>query len=286
MRVSSRDSRGSDGLFLAALVICSLLLLTAYYREGVDGPIRAVRSGVQTVLAPVGQAGYVLTSPMRGVIAWARDLGVSRADLEALRQQNEEMRRRLAGLEEARLENERLRELAGFVAERELDAVGAEVIGRPASLWEGVITIDRGTEEGVSVGMPVLAAEGLIGQVVSAGPYSSSVRLITDRRSGVAALLQATRAEGIVRGSLEGDLWLDYVSRETTVSPGDAVVTSGMGGVYPSGLLIGEVADVQLDSADLFPRIRVRPSAQLAGLEEVAVLTGARTGLVDTGGAE
>lgn len=286
MRISKRDSKGSAGVLLAALSIAALLLLTGYFREGPDGPIRTVRAGVQSVLAPIGQAGYALTGPFRGAVAWSRDLGVSRADLEVLRQQNDEMRQRLATLEEARLENERLRELAGFVAERELETVGAEVIGRPASLWEGVITIDRGTAEGVTVGMPVLAAEGLIGQVVTAGPYSSSVRLITDRRSGVAALLQTTRAEGIARGSLEGELWLEYISRETTVSVGDAVVTSGMGGVYPSGLLIGEIADVQLGSADLFPRIRVRPSAQLAGLEEVVVLIRVSGHGGETGGSE
>lgn len=285
MRIPSRDSRRSDGPLLAALLIAALLLMTAYFREAENGPLRTVRAGVHTLVAPVGHVGYVLTRPVRGLISWSRDLGVSRADLDELRAQNEELRKRLAQLEEARLENERLRELAGFVAERGLETLGAEVIGRPASLWEGVITIDRGTDAGVAVGMPVLAAQGLIGQVVTAGPSSSRVRLITDRRSGVAALLQTTRAEGVARGSLEGDLWLEYVSTETTVAVGDPVVTSGMGGVYPSGLLIGEVTDVQRGSADLFPRIRLRPSAELAGLEEVVVLIRA-FGQETSGGSE
>jgi len=286
VRISQREKTGGDGWILALLLVVAFILITIYFREGATGPLHTARRGVQAVLAPVGHAGYAVTAPVRTVGAWVGDLGVSRTDLEALRRQNEEMRQRLAALEEARQENERLRELVGFVEARELEALGARVIGSPPTLWEGVITIDRGTEEGVAVGMPVLAAQGLIGQIVEAGPHSSRVRLITDQRSGVAAMLQATRSEGVVNGSIEGDLTLDYVSRETTLTVGDVVLTSGMGGVYPKGLLIGEVSDVQINDADLFPRIQVRPSAALVGLEEVVVLVGAPVDSGETGGGE
>lgn len=275
MRISQREKTGGDGWILALLLLVAFVLITIYFRGGPTGPLHSLRSGVQAVLAPVSQVGHVATSPFRTVGVWVRDLSVSRDDLDALRAQNEEMRQRLAALEEARQENERLRELVGFVEASELEALGARVIGKPATLWEGVIRIDRGTAEGVQVGMPVLASRGLIGQIVEASPHSARVRLITDQRSGVAAMMQSTRAEGIARGSIEGQLTLDFVSRETTVTVGDVVITSGMGGVYPKGLLIGEVADVQLGEADLFPSIRVRPSADLVHLEEVVVLIGA-----------
>jgi rod shape-determining protein MreC len=286
VRISQREKTGGDGWILALLLVVAFILITIYFREGATGPLHSVRRSVQVVLAPIGHAGYAVTSPVRTVGSWVGDLAVSRSDLEALRRQNEEMRQRLAALEEARQENERLRELVGFVEARDLEALGARVIGSPPTLWEGVITIDRGTEEGVAVGMPVLAAQGLIGQIVEAGPRSSRVRLITDQRSGVAAILQATRAEGVVNGSIEGDLTFDYVSRETTVTVGDVVLTSGMGGVYPKGLLIGEVSDFQLNDADLFPRIQVRPSAALVGLEEVLVLVGAPVDSEEPGGGE
>lgn len=286
MRISEREKTGGDGWILLLLVVIALILITIYYRGGGEGFLHTARRGVQTAVAPVGQLGYTITSPLRAVGSWVSDLAVSREDLEALRAQNEEMRQRIATLEEARQENERLRELVGFIEARELDAVGARVIGRPPTLWEGVITIDRGTDEGVAVGMPVLAAQGLIGQIVEAGSRTSRVRLITDQRSGVAALLQATRAEGVLNGSIEGDLTLDYVSRETTVSVGDVVLTSGMGGVYPKGLLIGEVSDVQLSDADLFPHITVRPTAALEGLEEVVVLVGVPPEDADPGSGE
>jgi rod shape-determining protein MreC len=267
-------------------LVIAFVLITVYFREGPTGPLRTTRKGVQAVLAPVGRGGYALTTPLRSVGSWVGDLSTSRADLDALRAQNEEMRQRLVALEEARQENERLRELVGFVETRELEVLGAHVIGRPATLWEGLITIDRGTAEGVEAGMPVLSASGLIGQIVDATQHSSRVRLITDQRSGVAAILQSTRAEGIAKGSIDGGLSLEFVSRETTVTVGDVVLTSGMGGVYPKGLLIGEVADVQLSDADLFPHIKVRPSVALAGLEEVVVLVGMPADDTAAGGGE
>ncbi len=286
MRISQREKTGGDGWVLALLLVVAFILITIYFREGSGGPLHTTRRAAQAVLAPVGQAGHVAASPFRSAGAWIGDLTVSRSELETLREQNQEMRRRLVALEEARQENERLRELVGFVEARELEAVGARVIGRPMTLWEGVITIDRGTAEGVDVGMPVLAAQGLIGQIVEVTQHTSRVRLITDQRSGVAAMVQSTRAEGIASGSVDGQITLDFVSRESTVTVGDVVLTSGMGGAYPKGLLIGEVAEMQIDDADLFPYIRVRPSAALAGLEEVVVLIRPPVEPEATGGGE
>ena len=122
--------------------------------------------------------------------------------------------------------------------------------------------------------MPVLAPQGLLGQTVDVTEHSARVRLITDQRSGVSAIIQATRAEGIVNGSIEGDLSMDFVSRETTVNVGDIVLTSGMGGVYPKGLLVGDVQDVEVNENDLYQRISVRPAASITGIEEVIVLLG------------
>lgn len=284
MRISQRSRGGGDGWLLAALVVASLVIITLYFRGGEGGALASVRLALHSALAPVGQAGEFVTRPVRSFGSWIGDLTVSRAELDMLREQNAQLRERVAELEEARLENERLRELVGFVQARELDAIGARVIGKPSTSWEGVITIDCGLADGVDVGMPVLAANGLIGQVVESAEGSSRVRLISDQRSGVAAMLQATRAEGIARGSIEGDLTLDFVSRETTVTVGEVVLTSGMGGVFPKGLVIGEVADVQLEDADLFPRIRIRPSAGLSGLEEVVVLLSPPAGAPIGGG--
>lgn len=276
MRLPESERRGSAGLLLAILVVLSLVITTVYYREGESGPIRTLRRGVQVITTPVSATGYWLFTPVRAVTGFLGGLGMSRSEARQLVEQNAQLRAQVAELEEARLENERLRKLVDFVEARELESIGARIIGRPINAWDGSLLIDRGTDDGIENGMPVLAPEGLLGQIVEVTRGSARVRLITDQRSGVAAMLQRTRGEGVVRGSIEGELSMEYVNRETTVTVGDVVLTSGMGGVYPKGLLIGEVSEVVLNANDLYPRIAVRPTAQFQDFEEVIVLIGAR----------
>jgi len=285
LNFSGTDSRrGSYGL-LAVLIVISIILMTIYFREAETGPLHSARRVTHTIVAPVSAAGDWVTTPVRSIRDWASGMTVGRSEIVALQDQNEELRLQVVELEEARLENERLRTLVGFIEARELDALGARVIGRPTTAWEGVITIDRGLIDGVEVGMPVLAPQGLLGQTVDVTNRTARVRLITDQRSGVSALIQNTRAEGIVNGSIAGDLAMDFVSRESTVVVGDIVLTSGMGGVYPKGLLIGNVQDVETTENDLYQGIIVRPSATIVGIEEVIVLLGTPPA-TDTGGGE
>ncbi len=277
MKLPDRDTSTGGPALLVAFIVLSLVITTLYYREPDSGPVHSVRRGVKAVMAPVAAGGEVITSPFRSTVEWFSGFGVRREELTALSEQNAELRQLVADLEEARQENDRLRELIGFVDAREFEAIGAHVIGRPSSSWENSFMIDLGTDDGVEVGMPVLGSNGLLGQTVIVTARSATVRLLTDQRSGVASLLQSTREEGIVNGTIDGQLTLDFVSVETTVQVGDVVLTSGLGGVYPKGLLIGEVEDVQSAENDLYQRIRVHPAATLQGIEEVVVLRGAGT---------
>lgn len=277
-------SQASVGL-LIVLVVLSLAITTVWFREGESGPIHKARLGVLVVAAPVQSLGEVVTRPVRGFVSWASDLGVSRSQLEALRKQNAELRSRVSLLEEARLENIRLKKFAGFTQASQIKTVGARVIGRPTNQWEGVITIDRGSADGVKAGMPVVGAQGLLGQTVGVTKHAAKVRLITDPNSGVAAMVQATRAEGIVHGSIDGKLTLDFVSSETTVRAGDIVISSGMGGVYPKGLIVGEVTRVRTTPSSLYQDIELTPTGELLGLEEVLVLVGVPA-TPDVGGGE
>lgn len=274
MRVQRAETQGSRPGWLIILVAVAIVIITVWYREGDAGPIHSVRRGVLTVAAPVSSAGEFVTRPGRSFVSWVTDLGVSRSQLEDLRSQNESLRSRVAELEEARLENARLTTLVGLTQTGNLKAVGAHVIGRPTSAWEGVITIDRGTSDGIRTGMPVLGPLGLLGQTVEVSNSSAKVRLITDPRSGVAAMLQSTRVRGIVRGSIDGRLALDFVSVESTVQAGDVVITSGLGGVFPKGLVIGEVMRADRSPSALQQDIRVTPASDPSQLEEVLVLVG------------
>jgi rod shape-determining protein MreC len=287
MRLPQPEKSNLQPGLLTALIVLSLLVTTMWYREGDRGVLHRLRGGVQAATAPVAATGEFLTSPVRRMLAWVGDIGVSRSEFDALQKQNEKLRYTVAALEEARLENARLQSLVSFAQAAKVEALGAHVIGRPTQ-YDRVITLDRGTVDGVEEGMPVVgtlelpsrtteasAAGGLIGQTVDVTAHSAKVRLINDQSSGVAAMIQSNRANGIVRGSIEGALSLEFVSHETTVRAGDVVITSGMGGVYPKGLVVGEVTKVVNLPSTLYQDLTLLPSANLSGSEEVLILVGA-----------
>ncbi len=272
MRVHRNETQAPRPGWVILFVALSIVLITLWHREADTGPLHRVRAVTHAVTAPVSAAGEWTTRPVRGLFAWASDLGVSRSQLEELREQNQRLRTRVAELEESRLENERLRSLVELSQAQDLESVAARVIGRPSNSWEGVIVIDRGSSDGIAPGMPVIGSGGLLGQTVSVAGNSSRVRLITDQRSGVAAMIQRSRAEGVVRGSIDGNLSFDFVSTETTLRAGDVVITSGMGGIYPKGIIIGEVTEIRVSDNSLFQEIGLGAAAKLTGLEEVLVI--------------
>lgn len=285
MRVQRAETPGARPGWLILLVAVAIVLITVWYREGDTGPIHRVRRVVLAAAAPVSSGGEFLTRPVRGFLSWASDLGVSRSQLEELRAQNTSLRTRVAELEEARLENARLTELVKLTQTDELESVGAHVIGRRTSAWEGVITIDRGSADGVQVGMPVLGPLGLLGQTFEVASSSAKVLLISDPRSRVAAMIQSSRLEGIVAGSIDGKVTLDFVSADTTVTAGDVVITSGLGGRYPKGIVVGEVLSAERTPSALQQTIRITPSSDPSVLEEVLVLVG-RAPATDLEGGE
>ena len=274
MRIGTPEPKRGNITLLAVLIVLSLALLTMYFREGDSGPLRTARTGMMEITAPIARLGTLITSPIRAAGDFFEGMGASKERLAALETQNAELRARLAELEEARQENDRLRALVEFAEERDLVKLGARVIRRPVSAWEGVLVIDRGTNDGIEPGMPILAAQGLVGQVATVGTNVSTVRLVTDQRSGVAAMVQSTRASGVVRGSIDGGLSFDFVDREMLPAEGDVVITSGIGGVYPKGIVVGDVVSVDDRRGELYPRIGMRSRVPLDSIEEVFVLVG------------
>jgi rod shape-determining protein MreC len=246
-------------LLLVALIVASLVITTVWYREGAGGPVHTARRVLLALGTPFAAAGSWATTPLRAMTNYVSDSAVSRDEYLAVKSQNDELKALLATLEEAKLENERIRELVKFAQAQDYKTIGARVVGRPADSWERSI---------------VIAAGGLVGQVVEVTPSSSKVRLITDAGSGVAVLVQRTRGEGVVRGSVEGRLNLDFVSKEKIPTKGDVLVTSGMGGAFPKGVVVGEVTEVAAPQADLFPKVIAVSRVAVDRIEEVLVLIG------------
>jgi rod shape-determining protein MreC len=173
---------------------------------------------------------------------------------------------------ETKLAMERLKQLLQFREKNSLSMIGAEVIGQDPSSWFKSVTIDKGERDGVKKGMAVISAAGVIGQILKTAPHYATVLLITDYNSAIDSTVQRTRAKAIVEGKGENRCQLKYLLRTEAVAVGDAVVTSGLAGNFPKGLMVGEIKKVDKKGHGVFQYAELTPSVDLTKLEEVFVV--------------
>ena len=157
--------------------------------------------------------------------------------------------------------------------QQELTGTVATVIGYDPSSWQRAIIVDKGSNDGAAPGMAVVSGSGLVGQITSVGRRSARVLLISDPLSGVDALIQGNRARGIVEGDGNGGCVWKFVLREEEVKIGDRVISSGLDGVFPRGLLIGIVTGVSSRPDSMFHDITLQPSVVMDKVESVIVVT-------------
>lgn len=224
-----------------------------------------------------------ISSPLLSVIArintgtsgiWKDylDLVAVRKENKILRESVKVLNSRIIESREAILANERLNKLLGIKNSLQTPSLAAKVIGEDSSPWFKTILINRGADDGLKEGMPVIASDGIIGQLVKVAAGSSRVLLITDHASGVAGIIQRSRARGVVKGKGDGTCSLEFSLATEDVTVGDTVITSGIGGIFPKGLNIGEVSMVKKGEYGIFQTVEIRPTVNLARLEEVLVL--------------
>ena len=178
----------------------------------------------------------------------------------------------LSRYKELELENIRLKKFIHFQGIEEDTVIAAKVIGRDPSPWFRTIMIDKGAKDGLTRGLSVLVSEGIVGQIVAVSNRYSRVVLITDRNSAVDALVQTSRARGIVKGNDTDLCSFRYVLRKNKIEPGDMIISSGLDGVFPKGLRIGWVVELKENSSQLFQEITIKTCVDFDRLEEVLVL--------------
>ena len=266
-----RQSSGMRPFVICCLV--SLLLLTFYVREGEAGVIRSIRSGVNTVATPVRMVGAVVATPFNAIGNVFTNLSAPQETLSELKKQNEELTSELAQLTEAEKTAERLESLLGLQSTYNLQSTAARIIGTTGDAWSQTVTIDKGSANGFEIGMPVCNSGGVIGQIIEVSAATSTVRLINDENSGVSAMVQSTRAQGILQGQPDGTLMLSYVPADADVKVGDVIITSGLGGRFPKGLPLGTVSSVSRAANATYYTIVVRAISTAESNEEVLVIT-------------
>lgn len=273
---TQREIRQRAPWWLAGLLLINFALMSYDAARDDATKQRMVRSWAQTVAYPVQRA----TSSVGGSIT--RFFG-SFGQMRSAAAENEQLRQQLiqkeSELREARArasEAERLSKLLELTRQSPYQTVAARIIARDPTAWFDTITIDKGRIAGIENNMPVVAPTGIIGRVVSTGPLSAQVMLITDERSGAGAVvgqIDQSHAFGSIKGLGEsGLLEMRYVSSLEKVNIGDTVSTTGQDDIYPAGIVVGQVVEVKSGSATQSQVIHVRPAAGIDRLEEVAIL--------------
>ncbi len=231
------------------------------------------------------------TQPLIEIQTWAaryvytvRDYVSAPRDMEALRRRNQELeaevarlRAQVAQLQQQVAQLEVVAALLDFAREHpEHEYMVALVIGRDPSPFLHYVIINVGSDDGVRPGMPVVAAQGLVGQVEAVIPTAARVRLITDPGSRVNVRTTPSNVDAVLAGSITGDLSLTLVPLEAKIQPGDLVITSGLGGQYPPNILVGQVVSTRKLGFALFQEATVQPVVDFARLDAVLVVTNFR----------
>lgn len=254
----------------AGLLLISLTLLMVNTR----GQRRVDPLGVVFLEAvtPVASLSRAMTRSLSET--WS-----SYVDLVGVRQEREWLRNRVRNLErevdasqQVQLENERLTALLDLRAALGGMPVAARVTGIGASPLFHTATLDRGTSQGITAGMAVLAREGVVGRVVAASPNASRVLLLEDPASGVDAIVQRSRARGILEGGSNGRFRLKYIKPDEELRLGDLVVTSGFDQIFPRGMALGQIVALRAAPDGLFQTAEVLPAVDFGKLAEVLVL--------------
>jgi len=196
-----------------------------------------------------------------------------------VRRENEQLRQELLKYKVANIEyrealatNVRLQKLLELKESLPPPTLTAEIIGKDPSVWFRTLTINRGSSDGVQKGMPVVTVEGVVGQVLTSSPNYSKVLLATDPNSAIDVLTQKTRVQGIVKGLGREAFALHYVLKSAGVEKDDYVLTSGLGGVFPKGLMVGKVSDIKKSRRGMFQDIEIEPAVDFSQLEYLIII--------------
>ena len=256
-------------VLLAGVILLQVLLLAVQIKRDSQG--RLIRTWTVGAVSPFERAGSYGFGWFRDVWRNYFALRSAKKDREDLRRENDALKLRIAQLEGKAAETDRLAALLHFrQSQSDIPMMAARVIGGSAGTASLTIELDRGERDGIRRNMGVITPDGVVGKIVEVFPTTSQVLLMSDKDSGVGALLAETRTHGVVKGSGDPDPRMDYVVNDEKVHPGEMIVTSGEDRIFPKGLLIGTVAGAR--DGNPFQNIRVQPAARLDRLEDVLIL--------------
>ena len=262
------------GRFRFPLTYMVLALACVVALASQDGPVQTGYAS-QLLMEVMTPARSLTTYPFRkigtlwddyvDVVDAREELDTARVEILRLQQEN-------LKLQEQRVSSERLSALDDLREQHKLRMIEANVSAEDLAAWSSSVVIDKGSGDGVESGMSVITQQGVVGVVSGTSPRFSQVLLITDPQSAVDAFSQRSRAQGSVKGRAGATCTFDYVERDADVQAGDLLLTSGVGGIHPRGLLVGTVESVERQPYGLFQGVKVKPAVDFRSLEGVFVI--------------
>lgn len=263
------DIRQRSGYLFLAVTLGQILLISAQVNS---------KSGVPVIESVTFGVFSEVQRGLSGGFLGIRQVWTGYIGLRHLKVENDALKRDLAAaqvaVQEQRALADRTRGLERLLDLREhlkLDTVAAEIIGAAATPDFRTLTIDKGTRDGVRADMSVIAPAGIVGRLVVPSVRSAKVQLLIDRNAAAGAIIERTRAQGVVVGGGDDRLRMEYVSEVFDVVVGDVVMTSGIDGIYPRGFIIGKVESIER-AGGAYKRITIRPAVDFSSLEEVLVV--------------
>jgi rod shape-determining protein MreC len=254
-----------------SLFVCALLVYSNSLRQ--QNKTTLFERGVLQLTSPF----YRTLDNIKNEVTILSDNYLNLIDVQQnniiLKQRIRQQRQQLLQLGEVAQENSRLRKLLNFHDNAHAPELPARVIAVDASSWFRTITIDKGANDGLSEGLAVVVAEGIVGRTIKCSGRTSRVLLANDAASEVSALIQHNRTRGVARGK-GTTLTLNYALRSKDVQIGDAVITAGTGGIFPKGLPIGTITNITKHDYGLFQTLEITPSVDFSRLEDVLVVLG------------
>ena len=262
---------------MAVLLLLCVAMLTLYFRESDSGFVHGAQGVVLRVVEPLQNGTARATKPFRDAWNWTGDLFSAKSQNAKLQKEVEQLRAGVANELTTQDENAQMRAMLALQRDHIFPAavqlVTARVVARSTNAWYSTVTIDVGSASGVKVYDPVVNGAGLVGRVTKVDANAAQVTLITDQQSFVDAMVQPGGAQGIISGSVTGDVTLQYVDKNERVKVGQYVVTSGrQGSIFVRGIPVGQVESVGSQDVELYQSISLRPFVDFRKLDLVQVV--------------
>lgn len=264
-----------DVAIIIILLGISVLVLFSAPNDPQAGIVSRI---VFTALRPFQQVIFTVHGRIKGIWLGYIALVNIRAENEALKNENERLRREKTALLGKEEENKRLKKFLELKTRRESPSIVAQVVAEDAAGWFKTFFVNRGTDDGITPNLPVIVTEGVVGKTSKTSAEISRVVLLTDPNISVDCRVARTGDRGILSGSLDKGCVLRYLSLQSSAVRGDEVVTSGLDGVFPRGVPVGKIEQVRKGPQGLFLEAQVNPAVDLSEVEEVLVLLSNRGG--------